>query len=50
MILEAVMLNRLNQHLQSNHILVPEQFGFRKGISIEKATFTLTNIILTALD
>jgi hypothetical protein len=44
------MLNRLNRHLQSNHILVPEQFGFRKDITIEKAIFTLTNSILNALD
>jgi hypothetical protein len=30
--------------------LVPEQFGFRKGISIEKAIFTLTNNILNTLN
>jgi hypothetical protein len=30
--------------------LVPEQFEFRKGITIEKAIFILTNSILTALD
>jgi hypothetical protein len=30
--------------------LVPKQFGFRKGISIEKAIFTLTNNILNALN
>jgi hypothetical protein len=42
-ILETVVFNRLSQHLQVNNILVPEQFGFRKCISIEKAVFTLTN-------
>jgi hypothetical protein len=49
-ILENVVFNRLNQHLQVNNILVPEQFGFRKGISIEKAIFTLTNNILNTLN
>jgi hypothetical protein len=41
--LETVVFNRLSQHLQVNNTLVPEQFGFRKGISIEKAIFTLIN-------
>jgi hypothetical protein len=44
------MFNRLNQHLQANNVLAPEQFGFRKGITIEQAVFTLTNNILTALN
>jgi hypothetical protein len=44
------MFNRWNQHLQTNNILVSEQFGYRKGISIQKAIFTLTNNILTALN
>jgi hypothetical protein len=30
------MFKRLNQHLQGNNILAPEQFGFRKDITIEK--------------
>jgi hypothetical protein len=42
------MFNRLNEHLQTNNILVSEPFGFRNGISIQKAIFTLTNNILTA--
>lgn len=33
--MEILMLNRLNQHLLTNSILVPEQFGFRKGITIQ---------------
>jgi hypothetical protein len=44
-----VMLNRLNQHLQVNKILIPEQFGLRKGITTQQAIFTLTNFILSAL-
>jgi hypothetical protein len=44
------MFDRLNKHLQGNNVLAPEQFGFRKGIAIEKAVFTLTDNILTALN
>jgi hypothetical protein len=32
------MYNRLSHYLQTN-TLVPEQFGFRKGISTEDAAF-----------
>jgi hypothetical protein len=49
-ILETIMLNRLNQHLQTNSILVPEQFGFRKDITIQQAIFTLTDSIHNALN
>jgi hypothetical protein len=38
-----VMLNRF--YLQPNNILVPEQFGFRKGISTENVAFKLTDNI-----
>ena len=44
------MFKRLEQHLESNHILAAEQFGFRKGISIENAIFTVTNNVLTELN
>jgi hypothetical protein len=44
------MFKRLEQHLESNHILAAEQFGFRKDISIENAIFTLTNNVLTELN
>jgi hypothetical protein len=49
-ILEKIMLNRLNHHLQTNEILAPEQFGFRKGSNTENAVFALTDYILTALN
>jgi hypothetical protein len=49
-ILETVAFNRLSLHLQVNNILLPEQFVFRKGISIEKAVFTLTYNILNAIN
>jgi hypothetical protein len=41
-ILEKVMYNRLSHYLQTNNVLVPEQFGFRKGISTEHTVFKLT--------
>jgi hypothetical protein len=49
-ILETLMFNRLNQYLKVNRILVQEPFGYRKGIFIEKAIFTLTDSIPTSLD
>jgi len=44
------MFNRLNQHLQANNVLAPEQFGFRRGISFEKPIFTLTDNMLSAFN
>jgi hypothetical protein len=49
-ILEKVMYNRLGHYLQTNNILVPEQFGFRKGISTENAAFKLTDSVLKSLN
>jgi hypothetical protein len=49
-ILETVVFSRIRQYLQVNNILVPEQFGFRKGISIKKVVFTLTDNILNAIN
>jgi hypothetical protein len=49
-ILETLMFNRLNQHLQVNGILIPEQSGYRKGISTEKPIFNLVDNILISLD
>jgi hypothetical protein len=42
------MFNELNQHLKAKNILVPQQFGFRKCIPIQKAISTPTDNILTA--
>jgi len=44
------MFNRLNQHLNVNRIIFPEQHGFRRGINIENAIFSLTNTILSSLN
>jgi hypothetical protein len=48
--METLMLNRLNQHMQINNILVAEQFGFRKGITIQQAIFTVTDNNLNSLN
>ena len=44
------MFNRLNQHLNVNRIIVPEQYGFRRGINIENAIFSLTNTMFSSLN
>jgi len=47
-VFEKAMYCRLNQHLQTNNILANEQYGFRKGLSTEHTTFSLTdNILMT---
>ena len=48
-ILETAVYNRLQQYLQANKILVPEQCGFRRGNTVERPLFTLTDNILTSL-
>jgi hypothetical protein len=40
------MLSRLNQYLQVNNMLAQEQFGFRKNLSTDHATFSFTSGIL----
>jgi len=42
------MYCRLNQHLQANNILANEQYGFRKGLSTDHSTFSLTDNIVMA--
>jgi hypothetical protein len=49
-IFEKAMYSRLNQHLQTNNILVPEQYAFRKGMSTMDAAFQLTDIVLNSLN
>jgi hypothetical protein len=44
------MYNRLSHYLQTNNIVVPEQFGFRKGISTENAAFRRTDSVLKSLN
>jgi hypothetical protein len=49
-IIETIMFKRLVQHLESNSILTPAQFGFRKDIHINDAVFSLLKNILNSLD
>jgi hypothetical protein len=42
-VLRKVMHNRLSHYFQADNILVPEQCGFRKGISTENAVLKLTD-------
>jgi hypothetical protein len=44
------MFDRSNQHVQLNSILVPKQFGFRRGITVQQVIFTLRATILNALN
>jgi hypothetical protein len=47
-IFEMVAYVRLNEHLVVHKILIPQQYGFQKGLSTEDAIYSLTNTILTA--
>jgi hypothetical protein len=49
-IFEKVIYKRLYQHINNNHILVDEQFGFRRTSSTDIATYNLTKNLLTALN
>jgi hypothetical protein len=49
-VLEKFMYSRINQHMHCNNILVPEQYGFRKGISTEDSAFKLTDSVLKYID
>jgi hypothetical protein len=48
-ILDKVMYNRLSHYLLTNNILVPEQYGFRKGISTENAAFKLMDGVVKSV-
>ena len=49
-IFENVIFNRLVYHITNNHILVDEQFGFRKGSSTKLASCYFINNILFGLN
>jgi hypothetical protein len=44
------MYNKLLEHLNNNNILVKKQFGFRKNLTTVKATYELSNEIISALN
>jgi hypothetical protein len=47
-VFESVIFRRLNDHILTHKILLPQQYGFQKGLSTEDAIYKLTNVILTA--
>lgn len=49
-ILEKLLNSRLLSYLQTNNILSPSQFGFRRGISTEDAITSLTTVLTKELD
>jgi len=49
-VLEKVLYNRLIAFLDSNNLLNPQQFGFRKKLSTDDAIYKLTHEVLTALN
>jgi hypothetical protein len=49
-IFEKIIYNRLYQHIQCNHVLAKEQFGFRHALSTDDAFYYLINNILNALN
>jgi hypothetical protein len=44
------MYSRLNKHLQTNSILVPEEYALRKGMSTEDAALRLSDSVLNSLN
>jgi hypothetical protein len=48
-VLEKVMYSRLSQHMHYHNILVPEQSGFRKGISTQDVAYQLRDNVLKAV-
>jgi hypothetical protein len=49
-VLERVMQNRLSYYLQANSVLIPKQFGFRKGIFTKNSAFRLTDGVLKSVN
>ena len=49
-IFEKLVFNRLCNHVIDNNILAHEEYGFRKNLSMEEASYNLTYNILDALN
>jgi hypothetical protein len=47
-IYEILIYRRLTQHIQCNNIIVPDHFGFRKGLSTDNATYKLIDTVFHA--
>lgn len=48
-ILEKIVLGKINLHLRCKDIIIPEQFGFREGLSTNHQLLRVTNHIKTEL-
>ena len=44
------LYDRLQQHIETNNVLINEQFGFRTSSSMERASYNLNDEILNALN
>ena len=44
-LLEIFMLWRINQQFQAHHVLVPQKYGFQKGLSTDNASHKIKNFI-----
>jgi hypothetical protein len=42
--------NRLSQYFQTNIVLVPEQFDFRKGLTTNNTAFKLSDNVLNSIN
>jgi len=49
-VFEKALYIRVTEHLNTNNLLVGNQFGFRKGTATQDAIFKLTKEILKALN
>ena len=49
-VFEKIISETLLRHIETNNILVDEQFGFKTSSSTDKASYKLTNEILNALN
>ena len=48
--IEKALYNRLIDHLNTNNLIHPQQFGFRRNLSTENAIFNLTHDVSKALN
>ena len=49
-VIEKALYNRLIDHLNTNNLIHPQQFGFRRNLSTENAIFNLTHDVSKALN
>lgn len=49
-VIEKIMVEQIANHLESNQMLHPYQYGFRKGRIIEQAVLCLQEYVLKAID